>query len=169
MRGLGAFGILSAKFFTKMNGKHKSNELLKNLFFAQFNKAFKPNRTAVDWISSDEKQVDLFEADPLRIEDFSLSIFLDILQATKKINEFEAFLETPKNLPIYLFSGDNDPVGEMGKGVLKVTENYKKAGIKDVTLKLYQGGRHEMLNEINKIEVENDLLNWLNLKVKANK
>ena len=79
MRGLGAFGILSAKFFTKMNGKHKSNELLKNLFFAQFNKAFKPNRTSVDWISSDEKQVDLFEADPLRIEDFSLSIFLILI------------------------------------------------------------------------------------------
>ncbi|WP_445747890.1 alpha/beta fold hydrolase [Polaribacter sp.] len=169
MKGLGTFGILSAKFFTKMNGKHKSNELLKNLFFTQFNKAFKPNRTSVDWISSDKKQVDLFEADPLRIEDFSLSIFLDILQATKKINEFDAFLETPKNIPMYLFSGDQDPVGEMGKGVIKVAENYKKAGIKDLTLKLYKNGRHEMLNEINKIEVEKDLLNWLNQKVIANK
>ena len=169
MKGLGAFGILSAKFFTKMNGKHKSNELLKNLFFTQFNKAFKPNRTSVDWISSDEKQVDLFEADPLRIEDFSLSIFLDILQATKKINEFDAFLETPKNIPMYLFSGDLDPVGEMGNGFVKVAENYKKAGIKDLTLKLYKNGRHEMLNEINKIEVETDLLNWLNQKVTANK
>ncbi len=166
---LGAFGILSTKFFTKMNGRHKSNELLKNMFFAQFNNAFKPNRTSVDWISRDEHQVDLFEADPLRIEDFSLCVFLDVLEGTKKINEMEAFENTPKNLPIYLFSGDEDPVGEMGKGVLKVFDNYKNAGIKDVTLKLYQNGRHEMLNEINKIEVENDLLNWLNQKVTANK
>ena len=94
---------------------------------------------------------------------------LSLLTFLSAPTQLDAFLDTPKNLPIYLFSGDNDPVGEMGKGVLKVTENYKKAGIKDVTLKLYQGGRHEMLNEINKIEVENDLLNWLNLKVKANK
>jgi alpha-beta hydrolase superfamily lysophospholipase len=169
MRGLGAFGIFSSKFFTKINGRHKSNELLKNLFFAQFNRAFKPNRTSVDWISRDEQQVDLFEADPLRIEDFSLCIFLDILEGTKKINEIEAFTETPKNLPIYLFSGDKDPVGENGKGVIKVAENYKKAGIENLTLKLYKDGRHEMLNEINKIEVEKDLLNWLNNLLKAKK
>lgn len=169
MKGLGTFGILSSKILTKINGKHKSNELLKNVFFNQFNKAFKPNRTPVDWISSDEHQVDLFEADPLRIEDFSLCIFLDILKATKKVNETAAFENTPKNLPIYLFSGDKDPVGEMGKGVKKVAKNYKKAGIQDLTLKLYKGGRHEMLNEINKNEVENDLLNWLNQHIKATK
>jgi alpha-beta hydrolase superfamily lysophospholipase len=91
MKGLGSFGIISAKFLGKLNGKHRSNELLKNLFFTQFNKKFKPNRTNVDWISSDEHQVDLFEADPLRIEDFSLSVFRDILKGTKKVNETKTF------------------------------------------------------------------------------
>ena len=167
MRGLGAFGLFSAKVISKLNGKHRSNELLKNLFFTHFNKKFKPNRTKVDWISSDKKQVDLFEADPLRIEDFSISVYLDILKGSKKINDTNTFKETPKNIPILIFSGDKDPVGEMGKGVKKVAKNYKKAGVFDVTLKLYEGGRHEMLNEVNKKEVQKDLINWLNERIEA--
>ncbi len=167
MKGLGSFGLMSAKFLSKLNGKHRSNEMLKNLFFNQFNKKFKPNRTKVDWISSDEKEVDKFEADPLRIEDFSLSVFLDILKGSKKINQPQTFKNTPKDLPIYIFSGDKDPVGEMGKGVKKVAKNYIKAGVKNVTLKLYKGGRHEMLNEVNKEEVEADILNWLQKTIKA--
>jgi alpha-beta hydrolase superfamily lysophospholipase len=167
MKGLGSFGLLSAQFLGKLNGKHRSNELLKNLFFSQFNKKFKPNRTKVDWISSDENQVDLFEADPLRIEDFSLSVFRDILKGSKKIDKDATFEKTPKNLPIFIFSGDKDPVGEMGKGVKKVVKKYKNAGIKNLTLKLYSEGRHEMLNEINKEEVEKDVLNWLNKILQA--
>jgi alpha-beta hydrolase superfamily lysophospholipase len=167
MKGLGSFGLLSAQFLGKLNGKHRSNEFLKNLFFTQFNKKFKPNRTKVDWISSDENQVDLFEADPLRIEDFSLSIFLDLLKGSKKVNQVSTFKNTPKELPLFIFSGDKDPVGEMGKGVKKVKNKYQKAGINDITLKLYKGGRHEMLNEVNKNEVEQDVINWLNEKIKA--
>ena len=167
MKGLGPVGLFSANILGKINGKHRSNELLKNLFFTQFNKKFKPNRTKVDWISSDEHQVDLFEADPLRIEDFSLSVFRDILKGTKKINKTQTFESTPKDLPILIFSGDKDPVGEMGKGVKKVANAYEKAGIKDLTLKLYENGRHEMLNEINKNDVEKDVLNWLNNRIKA--
>lgn len=169
MQGLGNFGIFSAKLLSKINGKYKSNEMLKNLFFSKFNNHFKPNRTNSDWLTSDEHQVDLFEADPIRIEDFSLSIYVDVLIGSKKVNEETAFKNTPKKLPIYIFSGDQDPVGEMGKGVKKVAENYKKAGIENLTLKIYKGGRHEMLNEINKTEVENDLLNWLNQQMKAEK
>jgi alpha-beta hydrolase superfamily lysophospholipase len=167
MKGLGSFGLLSAQFLGKLNGKHRSNEFLKNLFFTQFNKKFKPNRTKVDWISSDENQVDLFEADPLRIEDFSLSVFLDLLKGSKKVNQVSTFKNTPKNLPLFIFSGDKDPIGEMGKGVKKVKNKYQKAGINDITLKLYKGGRHEMLNEVNKNEVEQDVINWLNEKIKA--
>lgn len=167
MKGLGNFGLFSAKVMSKLNGKHRSNELLKNLFFTHFNKKFKPNRTKVDWISSDEKQVDLFEADPLRIEDFSLSVYLDILKGSKKINDISTFEKTPKHLPILIFSGDKDPVGEMGKGVKKVARKYKKAGLQDVTLKLYKDGRHEMLNEVNKKEVQQDVLNWLNERIQA--
>lgn len=167
MKGLGSIGLFSTKVISKLTGKHRSNELLTTLFFTQFNKKFEPTRTKVDWISSDENQVDIFEADPYRIEDFSLSVFKDILKGSKKINEDFTFKTTPKNLPIYIFSGDKDPVGEMGKGVEKVARKFKKAGIQDLTLKLYKEGRHEMLNEVNKEEVEQDLINWLNTRIKA--
>ncbi|MAD97011.1 MAG: alpha/beta hydrolase [Flavobacteriaceae bacterium] len=164
MKTLGSVGLFSTKVIRTFRGRKKSNKVLKNLFFSEFNKKFKPNRTQVDWISRDKHQVDLFEADPLRIENFSLSVIEDVIKGSKKINNYETFKNTPNDIPVYLFSGDCDPVGEMGKGVVKVAKKFKKAG-NDVTLKLYKGGRHEMLNEINKEEVEQDLLNWLDTKI----
>ena len=167
MKGLGTVGLAGANITKFFIGRKRSSSTLKSLFFSEFNKKFKPNRTKVDWISRDDKQVDLFESDPLRIEDFSTSVFIDILKGSKKINTQRTFEATPKDLPIYIFSGDKDPVGEMGKGIKKVANQYKKAGINDLTLKIYEGGRHEMLNEINKEEVEQDFINWLNHRIDA--
>nr|WHW29844.1 alpha/beta hydrolase [uncultured bacterium]WHW29850.1 alpha/beta hydrolase [uncultured bacterium] len=167
MKGLGTVGLAGANITKFFIGRKRSSSTLKSLFFSEFNKKFKPNRTKVDWISRDDNQVDLFESDPLRIEDFSTSVFIDILKGSKKINTKPIFEATPKDLPIYIFSGDKDPVGEMGKGIKKVANQYKKAGINDLTLKIYEGGRHEMLNEINKEEVEQDFINWLNCHIDA--
>jgi len=161
IRGLGNFGLVATKVVTKFRGRERKNSTLKDLFFDEFNKKFKPNRTKLDWLSTDEVQVDKFEEDPYRVEDFSLGIFQDIIKNTKKLNKKEAFDATPKSLPILIFSGDKDPVGEMGKGVKKVVKNYKKTGIHDLTFNLYEGGRHEMLNEKNSDQVEQDILNWL--------
>ncbi len=166
MKGLGAVGLFSANLIKLVKGGKQSNSALKSIFFSEFNKKFKPNRTKVDWISSDEEQVDIFNADPYRIEDFSINVFIDILKGSKKINEKHAFLATPKKIPIYMFAGSEDPVGEMGKGVKKVANQYIRAGVNDLTLKMYQG-RHEMLNEVNKEEVEQDFINWLNAKVEV--
>ena len=165
MKGIGTLGMLSANMIQVFKGRSKQNNFLKSISFSEFNKNFKPNRTAFDWLSNDESQVDLFAADPYRTEDFSLSIFQDIIKGSKKINAKNTFNSTPKSLPIYVFSGDKDPVGEMGNGVKKITRQYTNAGIKDVTLKLYKGGRHEMLNEINKEQVESDVIAWLNSRI----
>ena len=167
MKGLGTVGLIGANITKFFRGRKRSSTTLKSLFFSEFNKKFKPNRTQVDWISRDEEQVDRFEADPLRIEDFSTSVFIDILKGSKKINQKPTFDATPKNLPIYIFSGDQDPVGEMGKGIKKVARQYQQAGINDLTLKIYEGGRHEMLNEINREEVESDFINWLNERIES--
>ena len=82
-----------------------------------------------------------------------------------------AFVTQPKNiarmkkdLPILFVSGDCDPVGEQGRGVIRAYKGFLKAGMKDVTMKLYHGGRHEMLNETNRAEVYEDVLSWLNSK-----
>ncbi len=68
---------------------------------------------------------------------------------------------------MYLFAGDMDPVGNYGKGPAEVFEKFKKVGVEDIELKIYPEGRHEMLNEINKDEVYNDLLHWLDKRILA--
>lgn len=165
IKGLGHFGLASTKMVSLFRGRERSNETLRAFFFDEFNKKFKPNRTKLDWISSDEAAVDKFEADPYRIENFSIGVFSDILTNSKKLNETSAFVDTPDELPILIFSGDEDPVGEMGKGVSKVAKNYEKNGNTDLTFHLYKGGRHEMLNETNRAEVEEDIVTWLNTHI----
>ena len=64
-------------------------------------------------------------------------------------------------MPVYIFAGDKDPVGLQGKGVIRLYENWKNAGASDIQYKLYPGGRHEMLNEINRDEVLKDCLDWI--------
>ncbi|WP_179344185.1 alpha/beta hydrolase [Winogradskyella ursingii] len=161
IKGLGNIGLVTASAVTAFRGRARRNDFLKSFFFGEFNKKFKPNRTKLDWISSDQEQVDIFAEDPYRIEDFSLGVFLDIIKNSKTLNKPEAFDATPKDLPILMFSGDKDPVGEMGKGVKRVAKQYQKCGINDFTFNLYKGGRHEMLNETNSKEVEQELLDWL--------
>ena len=167
IKALGNIGLVTATTVTTFRGRARPNGFLKSFFFGEFNKKFKPNRTKLDWISSDEKQVDLFAEDPYRIEDFSLGVFLDIIKNSKKLNKPKAFAATPKDLPILIFSGDKDPVGEMGKGVTRVAKQYEKRGISDLTFKLYEGGRHEMLNETNREAVKQDIIVWLNARTQS--
>lgn len=161
IKGIGHFGLVSTKLVGTFRGRERSNDTLRTIFFDEFNKKFKPNRTDFDWLSTDEEAVDTFEADPYRIENFSIGVFADILTNSKVLNKPKAFESTPDELPILMFSGDKDPVGEMGKGVTRVAENFQKNSKAKLTFNLYEGGRHEMLNEKNKEKVEEDILKWL--------
>lgn len=168
IKGLGHFGLLATKTVAAVNGRERGNEKLRALLFDEFNKKFKPNRTKLDWLSRDQSEVDSFEQDPYRVENFSMGLLSDLISNTRKLNKAEAFINTPDTLPILVFSGDKDPVGEMGTGVKKVVKHFKKYGNSDLTFHLYEGGRHEMLNELNSQEVENDILSWLNDKIPLN-
>ncbi len=165
IKGLGHFGLASTKVVSAFRGRERSNETLRAFFFDEFNKKFKPNRTKLDWISSDEAAVDAFESDPYRIENFSIGVFADIISNSRVLNKAKAFADTPDELPILIFSGDEDPVGEMGKGVTRVANGYKNNGNSALTFHLYEGGRHEMLNETNSQEVEEDIMTWLNSQI----
>lgn len=168
IKGLGYFGLFATKTVAAIKGRERGNERLRALFFDEFNKKFKPNRTKFDWLSRDEEEVDAFEKDPLRIENFSIGLLEDVISNTRKLNKKEVFIKTPDKLPILIFSGDKDPVGEMGKGVKKVVKNYRKNGNNNLEFLLYEGGRHEMLNELNRKEVEDDIVSWLNTQIPLN-
>ena len=165
IKGLGHVALIATKTVTAFKGRAKGNETLRAFFFDKFNEKFKPNRTKLDWISSDNAAVDLFEADPYRIENFSMSVFADFVSNLKALNKSDAFKNTPDNLPILIFSGDKDPVGDMGLGVTKVVENFKKYSNEDITFHLYEGGRHEMINEKNSQQVKQDIMTWLNEQI----
>ncbi|MGH4118468.1 lysophospholipase [Clostridium sp.] len=148
----------------KIGRSGKSNKLDK-LSFGSYNNSFKPNRTAFDWLSRDNKEVDKYIADPFCGTVFTAGFFYDFLGGIKSIADNTQINRVPKDLPIYILSGDKDPVGKNGKGVLKLYNTYKEHGIVDLTYKLYKDGRHESLNEINKEEVILDIIKWLNLHV----
>lgn len=153
--------VAAGKLLTGMGDPSKVNKLFYNLSIGAYNKKFAPTRTSADWICRDEKVVDAYLADPLCNFPTKAGMNHAMMTGLQYVADKENLRKMDKNLPVYFFAGDRDPVGAMGKGVKKVSGWFREAGMKDVTVKLYPGGRHEMLNETNREEVYADVLNWL--------
>ena len=155
-------GRLIAKVEIKRIGRSAKSILLNKLMFGRNNNSFKTSRTAFDWLSRDNKEVDTFIDDPFCGTIFTAGFFCDFLGGLKGIESEDEIKSVSKDLPIYIFAGDKDPVGKNGMGVLRLVKTYKKHGIKDLVYKMYKDGRHEMLHESNKEEVFMDVVKWLN-------
>ncbi|MEW9094218.1 MAG: alpha/beta hydrolase [Clostridiaceae bacterium] len=155
-------GTLLARAQGRIHGKNKRSKLIDKLSFGRFNSSFEENRTISDWLTRDEKEVDKYIEDPLCGKVPTHQFFCDLFQGIKEANGSKAINNTPKCLPILMISGDSDPVGGNGRDVIKLYNLYRKAGIKDISMKLYKDARHELLNEINKDEVSRDIIMWLN-------
>lgn len=145
----------------KLKGDHHRSALLNNMALGSYNKAFEPARTKNDWLCRDEAIVDAYEANPLNQFLFTVNGYNNLFRGLRFAEKQKNLDKIPKDLPILVVSGGNDPVGECGKGPRMVAEAYKKTGIKNVTLKLYPGDRHEILNELDKETVYQDILNWV--------
>lgn len=158
---LGKFGKVIAQRECRKKGRKTPSPLLDKLSFGNFNKQFQPNRTKFDWLSRDDKQVDLYVDDPLCGNVFTIGFFSDLFDGMEIIHQKKEIERIPKSLPLLLISGDMDPVGNNGKAVRKVFAQYKHAGFENVTLKLYGGARHEILNEVNREEVFADIFAWV--------
>lgn len=152
-------GKIMANLFVLGNQK-KENRFMNNMSFGSYNKAFKSNRTNFEWLSRDNVQVDKYVADPLCGYCCTTGFFREFMRGLAKLNK--GVKNVPLDLPILIMSGAQDPVGANGKSVKKLYEMYRNLGIKDVTMNLYENGRHEMLNEINKDDVIKDIVNWIN-------
>ena len=150
--------MLAKRAIKKGDGK-KPNETLNKLSFGAYNKKFKDPRTVYDWLSRDTAVVDRYAEDPLCGFTFTSCAFFDLFTGLSEVSDLNWAKRVP-NRPIFLMSGANDPVGNMGKGVKQVNQWLLKSGHK-VTMKLYPEGRHEMLNETNRKEVYNDVLLFL--------
>lgn len=159
-------GKLMSAREVKKNGPRFRSLSLNKLAFGSYNKAFEPRRTDVDWLSRDNAVVDQYVADPLCGFVATAKLMNDMMGGIEYNQKAENLARMNKALPVYFMSGDMDPVGANGKGVRQAAESFKKAGMQDVTVKLYPQGRHEMLNELNKQEVYADVLAWIESKVK---
>lgn len=158
-------GLFMGNLVTGLRGAHHYSKFLNNLAFGSYNKIYDNPKTEYDWLSRDEANVQKYIDDPLCGFIPSCSLFRDMMTGVKFITNKKNLTAMNKDMPVYFMSGDMDPVGECGKGVQKAYNNFLDAGMKDVSIKLYPGGRHEMLNEINKDEVYADILAWLNSKI----
>lgn len=154
-------GAFMAQNEVKKNGRKAKSNKMNAMSFGSFNNAFKPNRTEYDWLSRDKEEVDKYIDDPFCGTVFTCGFFYDFLTGLKELERKDNLSLVPKDLPIFIFSGDKDPVGKSGKGVTRLFNTYKRHGVKDVTCKLYPGGRHEMLNESNRDEVVKDVVDWI--------
>lgn len=158
-------GLFMGNLVTGLKGAHHYSKFLNNLAFGSYNEIYDNPKTEYDWLSRDEANVQKYIDDPLCGFIPSCSLFRDMMTGVKFITNKKNLTAMNKDMPVYFMSGDMDPVGECGKGVQKAYNNFLEAGMKDVSIKLYPGGRHEMLNEINKDEVYTDILAWLESKI----
>lgn len=148
----------------KSKGSHTVNPLLIKLTLEPYNKPFAPARTNCDWLSRDEKQVDLYVNDKLCGFDFTAGAYKDFFTILEKIAKNRQLIGMRKSLPILITSGSVDPVGGK-KACEKLNAQYKRCGIDDVTLKLWENDRHEILNELDKSDVYQYIYNWLKSKI----
>lgn len=130
-----------------------------------YNKSFQPVRTESDWLSRDPKEVDKFVQDPFCGKELTTGFYRDLLKGMGQMDDPNKCADIPSDLPIVLVSGDQDPVGGFGKSIHKTRANYLKAGLTEVEVILYEGARHELLNETNREEVTKDLLAWLQERI----
>ena len=131
----------------KKAGFDKTTDLVRQLSFGAYNQKFKPNRTAADWLCADEAELAKYLEDPLVRRDISAGLFWELLGSMKRTGSAYEYDGWDTGLPILLISGQDDPVGDAGKGVHAINSRMKKSGMEHVTIKLFPGARHELLHE----------------------
>ncbi|WP_431700706.1 lysophospholipase [Pseudomonas sp. BR20] len=141
-------------------GLRGRSALIEFLSFGSFNKAFKPNRTAFDWLSRDPNEVDKYINDPLCGFRCTNQLWIDLLGGLQQISKASNLAQIDPGLPILVMGGECDPVSE-GKRLKSLAHALREAGSQHLQLNIYPQARHEVFNETNRDEVTADVLTWL--------
>ncbi|MBO4515639.1 MAG: lysophospholipase [Lachnospiraceae bacterium] len=140
--------------------KHVS-PLVERLVMGDYNKRVPNPRTPSDWLSKDEETVNQYRVDPLCGFPFTINGYRCMFEMANRLFDKKNLSRMPKDLPILMVSGDEDPVGAYGKGVEQVRLSMTGVGMENVEMKLYPGDRHEILNELDREQVMEDIAGWL--------
>ena len=141
-------------------GLRGRSALIECLSFGSFNQAFKPNRTAFDWLSRDPDEVDRYRHDPLCGFRCTNQLWIDLLGGLQQISKASNLAQIDPGLPILVIGGECDPVSE-GKRLKRLAHALREAGCQNLQLNIYPQARHEVFNETNRDEVTADVLKWL--------
>ncbi len=158
-------GWYLSSLLTLLRGPEARSAFLKKLMFGSYNQAFRPNRTEYDWVCGNEEVVDVYCQDPGCQFLPTVSLCRDMMGGLLFLSDPENLTLLEKNTPVFLFSGEKDPVGENGAGVERVLQGYLQAGCTDVQCRLYPDGRHEVLNEVWRERVYQDVLDWMEARM----
>jgi alpha-beta hydrolase superfamily lysophospholipase len=139
---------------------HLAKAMQDPLFLTKLNSDFEPARTPFDWLSSSEAEVDRYIADPLCGFPLRPDSFASWFAFGPELADAQVLAQLPKQLPIYIFSGELDPLNHLIDALNPLIDRYKTAGL-SVTVDIYRGRRHEILNEQNRAEVMRRLADWM--------
>lgn len=163
------FGKAFVSFLGIIFGERHKSRLVNFRMFALYNRRIRPARTKYDWLSRNTENVDRYRRDKACTFLFTLNGYKTLFSTILYIENPVNIRMIPAKLPILLLSGEEDPVGNYGRAVKQVYAIYKKRGIKDLSIRLYPGDRHELLNESDRHEVYEYLYQWLNRHISVNK
>lgn len=153
--GKTAAGILGA-----FKGQRYRSEFIRKTSFKGYNDRFE-KRTENDWLTKDQSIVDWYNGHKFCTFGFTINGYKTLFEVLTYIQKQENYNKIPKNLPVYMIAGEDDPVGNYGEGVKHIYQQYKDSGIKDISIKLYPNDRHEILNELDKETVYADVADWI--------
>lgn len=149
-----------------LTGEKNPSEQLQNLVFGGYNRRVEHPRTSYDWISRDNAVVDAYVADPLCGFTPTTGLTRDMMIGISFIQQPANLKAMNKALPVLFIGGGDDPVGYYGKSIVKTAEEFRKAGMQDISHRVFPLGRHEILNEINRKEVFKTVSDWIQEKTK---
>lgn len=157
-----------AKLINVMNkkaGETTPNKMLNDMIFGSYNSKVEHKRTTYDWLTRDNEIVDAYIAHPLCGFVPSGGLLRDMMLGMHYIEQVENLERMRKELPVFFIAGGDDPVGSYGKGIHQAANAFRKAGMQDVSVKIYPLCRHEILNELNKEAVFADVVRWIGEKI----
>lgn len=160
-RMVARFGKRLARSISGKKGERFVSPFLRSLADGAYSKAVRNARTPFDWLSYDEANVDAYIADEMCGCPFTVGAYASLFDLVERAGRLDLAMNVPKSLPMFYIAGAEDPVGAFGDGVRDAVEVMRAAGVGDIKIKLYEGMRHEILNEADRNQVFEDVLAWL--------
>lgn len=159
----GKAGLLLTKLIRKFGDESKPNPKLESIIFGNYCKKEKENKSKFAWISSDINEVKKYENDDYCGNVFTTNFYYNMFTGFKELYLKEKIDTIRKDLPVFIIAGEMDPVGNYGKSVKKLFNHYKSLNMDNVEIKLYPEGRHELLNEVNRLDIFDDIHSWISI------